>query len=121
QGGAVKAPSRSVLTWMDGMKVDGKSYRTIWLNEDGWSVEIIDQTKFPHRLETVTLRSAADAAHAIKDMLLRGAPLTGATAAYGMALQARIDPSDEALSTAYERLRRTRPTATNPNSPLRAV
>ena len=95
------------------MKVDGKPYRTIWLNEDGWSVEIIDQTKFPHRLETVTLRSAADAAHAIKDMLVRGAPLIGATAAYGMALQARIDPSDEALSTAYERLHRTRPTAIN--------
>jgi len=95
------------------MKVDGKPYRTIWLNRDGWSVEIIDQTKFPHRLETVTLRSAADAAYAIKDMLVRGAPLIGATAAYGMALQALADASDEALSRAYENLHATRPTAIN--------
>ncbi|WP_119389148.1 S-methyl-5-thioribose-1-phosphate isomerase [Taklimakanibacter lacteus] len=95
------------------MKVDGKPYRTIWLNQDGWSVEIIDQTKFPHRFETVTLRSLEDAALAIKDMLVRGAPLIGATAAYGMALQARVDASDEALSKAYERLHATRPTAIN--------
>ena len=95
------------------MKVDGKPYRTIWLNRDGWSVEIIDQTKFPHRFETVTLRSSADAAHAIKDMLVRGAPLIGATAAYGMALQARVDPSDEALASAYDVLHATRPTAIN--------
>lgn len=95
------------------MKVDGKPYRTIWLNPDGWSVEIIDQTKFPHRFETVTLRTSEDAAHAIKDMLVRGAPLIGATAAYGMALQARVDVSDEALAEAYERLLATRPTAIN--------
>ncbi|MGE0238686.1 MAG: S-methyl-5-thioribose-1-phosphate isomerase, partial [Parvibaculaceae bacterium] len=95
------------------MKVDGKPYRTIWLNPDGWSVEIIDQTKFPHRFETVTLRTVDDAAHAIKDMLVRGAPLIGATAAYGMALAARIDPSDAALSKAYEQLHATRPTAIN--------
>jgi methylthioribose-1-phosphate isomerase len=97
----------------DAMKVDGKPYRTIWLNQDGWSVEIIDQTKFPHRFETVTLRAMDDAARAIKDMLVRGAPLIGATAAYGMALQARIDSSDAALSAAYERLHATRPTAIN--------
>ena len=95
------------------MKVDGKPYRTIWLNPDGWSVEIIDQTKFPHRFETVTLKSVADAAHAIKDMLVRGAPLIGATAAYGMALATRVDASDEALSKAYEVLHATRPTAIN--------
>ena len=63
------------------MKVDGKPYRTIWLNQDGWSVEIIDQTKFPHRFETVTLRTLEDAARAIRDMLVRGAPLIGASAA----------------------------------------
>jgi methylthioribose-1-phosphate isomerase len=95
------------------MKVDGRPYRTIWLNKDGWSVEIIDQTKFPHRFETVTLRTADDAARAITDMLVRGAPLIGATAAYGMALQARVDPSDEALSKAHDRLHATRPTAIN--------
>ena len=68
------------------MKVDGKPYRTIWVKDDGWSVEIIDQTKMPHRFETVTLMTLDAAAHAIQAMLVRGAPLIGATAAYGMAL-----------------------------------
>ena len=95
------------------MKVDGKPYRTIWLNPDGWSVGIIDQTRFPHIFETVTLRTLEDAAHAIKDMLVRGAPLIGATAAYGMALAARGDPSDAGLSQAYDTLHATRPTAIN--------
>jgi methylthioribose-1-phosphate isomerase len=95
------------------MKVDGKPYRTIWLNPDGWSVAIIDQTKFPHRFETVTLRTMNDAARAIKDMLVRGAPLIGATAAYGMALAMREDASDAAIARAYETLHATRPTAIN--------
>ena len=95
------------------MKVDGKPYRTIWLNDDGWSVAIIDQTKFPHRFETVTLKDLADAATAIRDMLVRGAPLIGATAAYGMALASRWDSSDEALTRAYDTLHATRPTAIN--------
>src|SRR6185436_2924992 len=95
------------------MKVDGKPYRTIWLNPDGWSVAIIDQTRFPHVFETVTLRSLEDAARAIKDMLVRGAPLIGATAAYGMALAARADASDAGLSRAYDMLHATRPTAIN--------
>jgi methylthioribose-1-phosphate isomerase len=95
------------------MKVDGKSYRTIWLNGDGWSVEIIDQTKMPHRFETVTLRNLDDAAHAIKAMLVRGAPLIGATAAYGVCLALRDDDGDEALDRAYEVLYATRPTAVN--------
>jgi len=95
------------------MKVNGRHYRTIWLNDDGWSVEIIDQTKFPHLFETVTMRTVGDAAHAIKDMLVRGAPLIGATAAYGMALQVREDDSDEAIDRAYEALHETRPTAIN--------
>jgi len=95
------------------MDVNGRHYRTIWLNDDGWSVEIIDQTKFPHRFETVTMRTVEDAAHAIKDMLVRGAPLIGATAAYGMALQVRNDSSDEAIDQAYELLFATRPTAVN--------
>jgi methylthioribose-1-phosphate isomerase len=79
------------------MKVDGKPYRTIWLNEDGSRVDIIDQTKFPHRFEIVTLATMEDAARAIKDMLVRGAPLIGATAAYGMALAVRADPSDASM------------------------
>ena len=95
------------------MKVDGKPYRTIWLNPDGWSVGIIDQTRFPHVFETMTLRTLQDAAHAIKNMLVRGAPLIGATAAYGMAVAARSDGSDSGLSSAYDTLHATRPTAIN--------
>jgi methylthioribose-1-phosphate isomerase len=95
------------------MNVGGKPYRTIWLNEDGKSVEIIDQTKLPHRFETVTLRDLDDAARAISTMQVRGAPLIGATAAYGVALALRTDASDEALDRACEKLAATRPTAIN--------
>jgi len=95
------------------MKVNGKPYRTIWLGPDGQSVEIIDQTKFPHRFEIVSLKTVDDAAHAIKDMLVRGAPLIGATAAYGMALAMRADASDQGLDKAYDQLYATRPTAVN--------
>ena len=95
------------------MNVSGKAQRTIWLNQDGWSVGIIDQTKFPHRFETVNLTSMTDAAVAIKDMLVRGAPLIGATAAYGMALAMRENPSDDFMKHAYEVLHETRPTAIN--------
>ena len=95
------------------MNIDGKPYRTIWLNEDGNSVEIIDQTKLPHRFETVTLRTLDDAARAISSMQVRGAPLIGATAAYGVALALRVDASDEALDQACAVLAATRPTAIN--------
>ena len=95
------------------MKIDGQSYRTIWLAEDGWSVEIIDQTKLPHQFETERLRSLDDAAHAIRAMLVRGAPLIGATAAYGVALAMRSDSSDAGLDHAYDVLLATRPTAVN--------
>ena len=94
------------------MKIDGKPHRTIWRESDG-SVRIIDQTKLPHRFETAQLRDLRDAAHAIAAMLVRGAPLIGATAAYGMALAMRDDPSDAALATARETLMATRPTAVN--------
>jgi methylthioribose-1-phosphate isomerase len=96
-----------------GMKVHGKAQRTIWLNQDGWSVDIIDQTKFPHRFEIVSLKTMAEAAHAIKDMLVRGAPLIGATAAYGMALAMRESPSDAHMKLSYDTLHETRPTAIN--------
>ena len=95
------------------MNVNGRHYRTIWLNSDGWAVDIIDQTRFPHVFETVTLRTPEEAAVAIKDMLVRGAPLIGVTAAYGMALAMRQDSSDAALKGAYELLVKTRPTAIN--------
>jgi methylthioribose-1-phosphate isomerase len=95
------------------MNIDGKPYRTIWLNADGRSVEIIDQTKLPHKFETVTLRNLEDAARAIRSMQVRGAPLIGATAAYGVALALRNDASDEALERACAILAATRPTAVN--------
>ena len=71
------------------MKVNGAHTRTIWLNDDGWSVEVIDQTCLPHRLSTLRLANVEDAARAIATMIVRGAPLIGATAAYGMALAMR--------------------------------
>jgi len=95
------------------MNIDGKPYRTIWLNEDGWSVEIIDQTKLPFVFASVTLRTLEDAARAISTMQVRGAPLIGATAAYGVALALRDDASDEALDRACNILAATRPTAVN--------
>ncbi len=95
------------------MKVDGKPMRTIWLEPDGWSVGVIDQTALPHRFVTARLTSLEEAAHAIRAMLIRGAPLIGATAAYGICLALRADASDEALDRAYARLIATRPTAIN--------
>ncbi len=95
------------------MKVDSVPYRTIWLADDGWAVEIIDQTRLPFDFVTVRLETVEDAAIAIKDMLVRGAPLIGATAAYGMALAMQADASDENLGNAYEKLLATRPTAVN--------
>ena len=95
------------------MNIDGKPYRTIWLGEDGGSAEIIDQTKLPFALEIVPLKTLEDAAHAIASMQVRGAPLIGATAAYGVALAMRADASDEALDKACEVLAATRPTAVN--------
>ena len=68
------------------MKIDGKAWRSIWVQPDGWSVGIIDQTKLPHVFVTTRLASAAEASHAIKSMMVRGAPLIGATAAYGAVL-----------------------------------
>ncbi|MDA0261701.1 MAG: S-methyl-5-thioribose-1-phosphate isomerase [Proteobacteria bacterium] len=95
------------------MKVDGAHYRTIWVGEDGWSVQIIDQTRLPHDFAVRRLASVQDAADAIQTMAVRGAPLIGATAAYGLCLQARADSSDKALNAAYEMLLATRPTAVN--------
>jgi methylthioribose-1-phosphate isomerase len=94
------------------MKVDGKPMRTIWVEADG-TVGIIDQTKLPHRFETHSLQSLADMAHAIKSMQVRGAPLIGAAAAYGVALALREDVSDANLERACATLAATRPTAIN--------
>ncbi|MEO3434641.1 S-methyl-5-thioribose-1-phosphate isomerase [Inquilinus sp. CAU 1745] len=95
------------------MKVQGRHYTTIWVNEDGRSVDIIDQRWLPHEFRIVTLASLEDFATAIRDMWVRGAPLIGVTAAYGMAWQMTADPSDAALDEAWERLHETRPTAIN--------
>ena len=95
------------------MKVDGKHTRSIWLEADGWSVGIIDQTLLPHRFETLRLSTLEDAARAIKSMQTRGAPLIGAAAAYGLCLALRADASDEGLERAYATLLATRPTAIN--------
>src|SRR5262245_58245685 len=95
------------------MKVDGKPTRTIWLEADGWSVGVIDQTQLPHRFVTLRLTTLADAVHAIAAMQVRGAPLIGAAAAYGVALALKADASDEALEHACAALLATRPTAIN--------
>ena len=95
------------------MKVDGVAYRTIWVAEDGWSVEVIDQTLLPHRFEIMTLSTVEDAVRAIADMHVRGAPLIGAAAAYGLCLALRQDAGDAHLEAACARLLATRPTAVN--------
>ena len=95
------------------MKVDGKPYRTIWLGRDGTTVQVIDQTLLPHRFVVRDLRSMEDAEKAIRTMIVRGAPLIGAAAAYGMALAMADDPSDGGLARAYEVLLASRPTAVN--------
>ena len=95
------------------MKVDGKHTRTIWVEADGWSIGIIDQTALPHRFTTVRLTTLEEVARAIATMQVRGAPLIGATAAYGVALALRADASDEALERACAMLAATRPTAVN--------
>ena len=95
------------------MNIDGKPWRTIWLEADGCSVGVIDQTQLPHRFTTRTLRSCEAAAAAIQTMVVRGAPLIGVTGAYGLMLALQADPSDGALAAAFEQLNATRPTAIN--------
>jgi methylthioribose-1-phosphate isomerase len=95
------------------MKVSGKHYRTIYPVDDGRAIEVIDQTRLPHEFTLVRLHTLDDAVRAIADMIVRGAPLIGATGAYGMALALRADATTPALETARLRLVATRPTAVN--------
>ena len=99
------------------MKIDGKAWRTIWLEEGGQqggdAIGVIDQTLLPHRFTTRTLSSCDQAAEAIRTMVVRGAPLIGVTGAYGLMLALQADPSDTALAAAFEQLNATRPTAVN--------
>jgi methylthioribose-1-phosphate isomerase len=95
------------------MRIDGVHYRSIWLSDNGWSVRIFDQRQLPWRVEIAELTSVEMATRAIKEMWTRGAPLIGATAAYGMCLGLRVDASDAALESYYRVLLATRPTAVN--------
>jgi methylthioribose-1-phosphate isomerase len=95
------------------MKVGGRHFRTIWVEPDGWSIGAIDQRRLPHEFVVARISDCDAAAEAIRSMLVRGAPLIGATAGYGVALAMRADPSDGALERAYERLIAARPTAIN--------
>ncbi len=95
------------------MNIDGKPFRTIWREPTTGAVTVIDQAVLPHRLATKVLRTSDDAARAIADMTVRGAPLIGATGAYGLALAMTEAADDAALSAAFDRLLVTRPTAVN--------
>ena len=94
------------------MLIEGRPSRTIWRAADG-AIEIIDQTRLPHRVETRRLRTLDDFVDAIADMQVRGAPLIGVTAAWGLALALGADSSDAGLANARARLAAARPTAVN--------
>jgi methylthioribose-1-phosphate isomerase len=105
---------RAASKGIGAMKVGGVAYRTVWIDpEDGWSIQILDQTKLPWSFEVLRLTEVDQAAHAIKTMQVRGAPLIGAVAAYGLCLALRHDPGSEAMERAAEMLAGTRPTAVN--------
>ena len=110
-GAAGPGPRENGVDW--NLNVKGRAYRTIWLHDDRASVDVIDQRWLPHDFRVETLRSVGDAATAIRDMWVRGAPLIGATAAYGVALAMRENASDAALDAAWKTLHATRPTAIN--------
>jgi methylthioribose-1-phosphate isomerase len=96
------------------MKIDGTPYRSVWVDpQDGWSVRILDQTRLPWSLDILRLTQAREAAHAIRSMQVRGAPLIGAVAAFGLALSLRADSSTESMEQSAEMLNATRPTAVN--------
>jgi methylthioribose-1-phosphate isomerase len=97
------------------MNYQGKRWRTIWRNENdaAGSIGVIDQRLLPHEFKTLTLRTMEDCAEAIRNMTVRGAPLIGATAAYGLCFALRDDPTDAGLAAAYHTLHQTRPTAIN--------
>ncbi|MGX9965589.1 S-methyl-5-thioribose-1-phosphate isomerase [Roseomonas sp. F4] len=96
------------------MKIDGISYRSVWVEpSDGWSIRIFDQTRLPWSLDILRLTDVAQVAQAIRSMQVRGAPLIGAVAAYGVALALRQDASTENLDRVVAELGATRPTAIN--------
>jgi methylthioribose-1-phosphate isomerase len=94
------------------VRIAGRHYRTIWPSDAG-CVQVIDQSRLPFEFVTLELRTLEDAARAIREMVVRGAPLIGATAAYGLALGVCTDPSDQGIEHAVRALQATRPTAQN--------
>ncbi len=96
------------------MKIDGTPYRSVWVEaSDGWSIRIFDQTRLPWSLDILRLTDASQVAHAIRSMQVRGAPLIGALAAYGLALALREDPGTDKMERVAASLSATRPTAVN--------
>jgi methylthioribose-1-phosphate isomerase len=95
------------------MKIEGKKYKTIWFDDDSQSVKIIDQTKLPHKFIIKDLKKVKDAINAIKIMEVRGAPLIGGTAAYGMALAIKENNNPDFIKKSSEDLIKSRPTAIN--------
>src|SRR5215472_9100093 len=104
--------AKRLSEWRDLMKISGTHFRTIWRTDAG-TVRVIDQSRLPFEFTTIDLETVSDAAQAIKTMVVRGAPLIGATAAFGLALAARADPSDSHLAEAARIVQATRPTAIN--------
>src|ERR1019366_4021734 len=95
------------------MRIEGRAYRSIWPTADGDAIEAIDQTLLPHRFATRRIDSLEAGAEAVKTMVVRGAPLIGATAAFGLALALRRAADDAALEVGYRALAARRPTAVN--------
>jgi len=95
------------------MHINGKAFRTIWFDEKDQAVKIIDQTKLPHKFEVKNLKTVKDAINAIKTMEVRGAPLIGATAAYGIVLAIMEKNDPKFIKTSCENLIKSRPTAIN--------
>jgi len=95
------------------MRINGKAFRTIWFDEKEQTVKIIDQTKLPHKFEVKNLKTVKDTINAIKTMEVRGAPLIGATAAYGIVLAIMENNNTEFIKTSCENLIKSRPTAIN--------
>ena len=103
------------------MLINGKEWQTIWLDQSKKYVKVIDQTKLPHEIEIKDIKSSEDAAIAIKDMIIRGAPLIGVMGAYGLMLGLMEDPSDKNLERTFLKIKSTRPTAVNLNWALKRI
>jgi len=95
------------------MRIEGKEYRTIWFDEKNKTVKIIDQTKLPHQFIIKDLKTIKDAINAIKTMEVRGAPLIGGAAAYGIVLAIMENNDLEFIKKSSEDLIKSRPTAIN--------